>query len=68
MFNNANVIFRTRFVDGVSAVTRTVVGGKIRPVQPQLQDTEDEGVAPLKKKGKVPAGSKAKNVAQVSYE
>ena len=24
MFNNANVIFRTRFVDGVSAVTRTV--------------------------------------------
>ncbi len=26
MFNNANVIFRTRFVDGVSAVTRTVSG------------------------------------------
>lgn len=24
MFNNANVIFRTRFVDGVSAVGRTV--------------------------------------------
>ena len=24
MFNNANVIFRTKFVDGVSAVTRTV--------------------------------------------
>ena len=23
MFNNANVIFRTKFVDGVSAVTRT---------------------------------------------
>ena len=68
MFNNANVIFRTRFVDGVSAVTRTVVGGKNRPVQPQLQDTEEEAVAPLKKKGKVPAGSKTKNVAQVSYE
>jgi recombinational DNA repair ATPase RecF len=26
MFNNANVIFRTKFVDGVSAVTRTVSG------------------------------------------
>jgi RecF/RecN/SMC N terminal domain len=24
MFNNANVVFRTKFVDGVSAVTRTV--------------------------------------------
>ena len=24
MFNNANVIYRTKFVDGVSAVTRTV--------------------------------------------
>ena len=68
MFNNANVIFRTRFVDGVSAVTRTVVGGKNRPVQPQLQDTEEEAVAPLKKKGKIPAGSKAKNVTLVSYE
>lgn len=71
MFNNANVIFRTRFVDGVSAVTRTVVGGKTRPVQPQLQDTEEEAVAPLKKKGKVPGSkalSSAKNTAQVTYE
>lgn len=24
MFNNANVLFKTRFVDGVSTVTRTV--------------------------------------------
>lgn len=24
MFNNANVIYRTKFVDGVSTVTRTV--------------------------------------------
>lgn len=24
MFNNANVIYRTKFVDGVSAVTRTI--------------------------------------------
>lgn len=28
MFNNANVIFRTKFVDGISAVTRTVAGAK----------------------------------------
>ena len=27
MFNNANVIFRTKFVDNVSCVTRTVPGG-----------------------------------------
>jgi structural maintenance of chromosome 2 len=27
MFNNANVIFRTKFVDGVSTVTRTVNDG-----------------------------------------
>ena len=71
MFNNANVIFRTRFVDGVSAVTRTVVGGKNRPVQPQIQDTEEEAVPPLKKKGKVPgpkALSSAKIASHVSYE
>lgn len=28
MFSNANVIFRTKFVDGVSAVTRTVNAGR----------------------------------------
>ena len=28
MFSNANVIFRTKFVDGVSAVTRTVNNSK----------------------------------------
>ena len=27
MFNNANVIFTTKFVDGISAVHRAVVGG-----------------------------------------
>ena len=53
MFNNANVIFRTRFVDGVSAVTRTVVGGKNRPAQAQVEDAEDDVSAPQKKKGKV---------------
>ncbi|KAF6208651.1 hypothetical protein GE061_017109 [Apolygus lucorum] len=28
MFNNANVLFRTSFIDGMSAVTRTVGGGR----------------------------------------
>ena len=28
MFNNANVIFRTRFIDGISNVSRTVVSGR----------------------------------------
>lgn len=51
MFNNANVIFRTRFVDGVSAVTRTVVGGKNRNNQLQIEDEEDDENVP-KKKGK----------------
>lgn len=32
MFNNANVIFRTKFVDGVSTVTRTVGTGSSRPM------------------------------------
>lgn len=40
MFNNANVIFRTRFVDGVSAVQRTVVGGKGK-VAIESQDEEN---------------------------
>jgi structural maintenance of chromosome 2 len=31
MFNNANVIFRTKFVDGVSQVTRTIGTGSSRP-------------------------------------
>jgi structural maintenance of chromosome 2 len=30
MFNNANVIFRTKFVDGVSTVTRTIGAGATR--------------------------------------
>jgi structural maintenance of chromosome 2 len=30
MFNNANVIFRTKFVDGVSQVTRTIGTGSSR--------------------------------------
>jgi hypothetical protein len=56
MFNNANVIFRTRFIDGVSAVTRTVVGGKNRNNQLQIEDEDEEEIVP-KKKGKTGAKS-----------
>lgn len=55
MFNNANVIFRTRFVDGISAVTRTVVGGGSRKALGNGTAKEadnEENVAPQKKRGK----------------
>ena len=46
MFNNANVIFRTKFVDGVSAVTRTVPSGS----------NEGEGRGQPRQKGPAAAG------------
>jgi structural maintenance of chromosome 2 len=60
MFNNANVIFRTRFVDGISAVTRTVVNGAKNKVltnhSSNVIDGDDEVEkatdSPIKKKGK----------------
>jgi len=48
MFNNANVIFRTKFVDGVSTVTRTVVGGRGKAIATDENETSE----PQKKKGK----------------
>ena len=60
MFNNANVIFRTRFVDGISNVSRTVVGGRNNTSQPlalKNSNIEDESTkAPANKK--VKKGSK----------
>lgn len=38
MFNNANVIFRTRFVDGVSTVTRTLGNGPALNSKQQQQN------------------------------
>ena len=37
MFSNANVLFRTKFVDGVSAVTRTATQAAYAPAQLLLQ-------------------------------
>lgn len=66
MFNNANVIFRTRFVDGISAVQRTVAGSRLKNSaatiaaatnsilnSQQGADKEEEKLAPKRKKGKV---------------
>ena len=45
MFNNANVIFRTKFVDGVSTVSRTIGTGssKGRTLQGSENTMESEG-------------------------
>jgi len=54
MFNNANVIFKTKFVDGVSTVSRTIGVGSSRAAPRALSETvrdvghEDTG--PAKKK------------------
>ena len=70
MFNNANVIFRTRFVDGVSAVVRTVTGGgKAKGGVSAIEDSHDENVSPQKKKVKPVAGKgKSRGAALVSQE
>jgi len=55
MFNNANVIFRTKFVDGISAVTRTVAGNKGKPMitASNEENVPEDDEAPKKKmKGK----------------
>lgn len=58
MFNNANVIFRTKFIDGVSTVSRTVLNssrpggaGAKQPTPKQIEDIDDIR-SPQKKKGK----------------
>ena len=44
MFNNANVIFRTKFVDGVSTVTRTIGTGSSSRARAlaESQDNEEQ--------------------------
>ncbi len=72
MFNNANVIFRTRFVDGVSTVTRTLGNGPaLNSKQNQLnkeaaaamakgKEKEDEGAAAKKSKTAAAGGGRKK--------
>lgn len=51
MFNNANVIFRTKFVDGNSTVTRTVVNSRQKQIA-STANKDDENTSPQKKKVK----------------
>ncbi|KAG1678186.1 hypothetical protein FOA52_016123 [Chlamydomonas sp. UWO 241] len=44
-FNNANIIFRTKFVDGVSTVTRTVVGAAERIASGAVGNAADRAKA-----------------------
>jgi structural maintenance of chromosome 2 len=49
MFNNANVIYRTKFVDGVSTVARTIgVGSSSRARA--LASEENVGGSPVSRK------------------
>lgn len=61
MFNNANVIFRTKFVDGVSAVTRTMgIGSSVRVRALAAANTNgrgEEGSSPIRKR---PASSRSR--------
>lgn len=64
MFNNANVIFRTKFVDGVSTVTRTIGTGtseRSRQLAGSSQNVELDTNSPAKKRPartRVDAGGK----------
>uniref|UniRef100_A0A7S2XJV8 SMC hinge domain-containing protein n=1 Tax=Attheya septentrionalis TaxID=420275 RepID=A0A7S2XJV8_9STRA len=52
MFNNANVIFRTKFVDGVSTVTKTMGVGSSTKARALTQSatTENEVASPARKR------------------
>jgi structural maintenance of chromosome 2 len=50
MFNNANVIFRTKFVDGVSQVTRTIGTGSSVRARALAEQNQEEEVEPVRKR------------------
>lgn len=56
MFNNANVIFRTKFVDGVSTVTRTIGTGTSARARTLAESDNREG--PVRKRGSSSRGRK----------
>jgi len=57
MFNNANVLFRTKFIDGVSTVTRTL-GSSSSDTITSLQ-SQDEDAGPTKKRMKPSSSQRA---------
>lgn len=50
MFNNANVIFRTKFVDGVSTVTRTIGIGSSSKARELAEANNYEKASPSRKR------------------
>jgi structural maintenance of chromosome 2 len=55
MFNNANVIFRTKFVDGVSQVTRTIgigASNKARALAATDQNNQESTVTSKRSAGR----------------
>jgi len=51
MFNNANVIFRTKFVDGVSTVTRTIGTGTSARARTLAEQSDNREAATARKRG-----------------
>lgn len=76
MFNNANVVFKTKFVDGVSTVTRTVPArSKLRGAgagsgaghdDSGAVDAENLGTKGARKSAKTTAGATAATAARRS--
>lgn len=58
MFNNANVIFRTKFIDGMSTVRRTVPAGAAIQDQEEVAEVGSEGAVKGKGKKRARKGKK----------
>ena len=65
MFNNANTIFRTKFVDGVSTVSRTMGMGAEMDAR-EAADAENEEAAPRSKKQKAASSGRGKKASKAS--
>merc|ERR1712194_410605 len=64
MFNNANVVFRTKFVDGVSTVSRTIGSGKALDAAESKLNSSKGKAGGARKKSKISgAGAGAENIA-----
>lgn len=50
MFNNANVLFKTKFIDGVSTVTRYVQHHTSKSISSSVSGEENENDGSRKKK------------------
>ncbi|KAL3940261.1 MAG: hypothetical protein SGARI_001047, partial [Bacillariaceae sp.] len=66
MFNNANVIFRTKFVDGVSTVTRTMGTGSSRNRALTDANEESAGSSQISRKRQARGNSNRKDKENVS--